>query len=61
MIMYFLTTFERTIIVSITNKQKIFVDTNPCSPESAPKISTPRDTIYFVVRSFSGKNLNRMV
>ena len=61
MMMYFLTTFERTIIVSITNKQKIFVDTNPCSPESAAKMSTPKDTIYFVVRSFSGKSFNRMV
>ena len=51
--MYLLTTFVKTILSVL---QRNFVDRNPRAPESAAELSTPRDTFYFIMRNFTGKN-----
>ena len=51
--MYLLTTFVKTILSVL---QRNFVDRNPRASESAAELSTPRDTFYFIVRNFPGKN-----
>ena len=51
--MYLLTTFVKTILSVL---QRNFVDRNPRASESAAELSTPRDTFYFIMRNFTGKN-----